>query len=82
MEEILKNDISSLKLDKDIMNKLNKLGISSIYKICNCSRMELKEQGLKAEEVSDIIISLQLLGLDLKKNHAKRNTLLENKSVK
>ncbi|MDO4282522.1 MAG: hypothetical protein Q4D02_02705 [Clostridia bacterium] len=77
MKNTLRENILVLKLDKKITDKLQKLEIDNIYKICNYSRMELQENGFCNEEITKISISLQLLGFDLKRNHAKRNTLLD-----
>lgn len=73
MKKILSKNISILKLENDIMNRLLSNHIDTILKLCNYTRMKLTELGFQNEEIKDIIIELQLLGLDLKKNHAKRN---------
>mgnify|MGYP004475069813 CR=1 FL=1 len=40
--------------------------------------MELVKIVFLNDEINKIILKLQLNGLDLKHNHAKRNTLLDN----
>lgn len=78
MNEILEKNISTLNLEKNIIYKLLSNEITNIFKLCNYSRMELTDLGLSNEDINEIIIKLQLKGLDLKSNHAKRNTLLDN----
>ena len=78
MNEILEKNISTLNLGKNIFNKLLSNEITNILELCNYSRMELVDIGLSNEDINEIIVKLQLMGLDLKPNHAKRNTLLDN----
>lgn len=78
MNEILEKNISTLNLGKNIFNKLLSNEITNILELCNYSRMELADIGLSNEDINQIIVKLQLMGLDLKPNHAKRNTLLDN----
>lgn len=65
---------------KDIKNTMQKITIkiNNIFKLCNYSRMELVKIVFLNDEINKIILKLQLNGLDLKHNHAKRNTLLDN----
>ncbi len=79
MKKILSNDISTLNLNSKIKAKLKQNNINTILELCNKSRMELTEFNLTNPEISDIAICLQLNGVDLKKNHAKRNTIIESK---
>lgn len=78
MEEKLKDNVYILKLSKDLYNKLLSHNINTIYELCNYSRMELTELKFENYEINDLIVKLQLIGLDLKSNHAKRNTLLDS----
>lgn len=78
MDKNLNNNISILRLGKNITNTLLNNNIKTILNLCNYSRMELSDLELSNEQINEIIIALQLLGLDLKRNHAKRNTLLDN----
>lgn len=78
MHKSLEKDIKTLKLDKNIKNKLKEININTIFELCNYSKMELTSTGLTNPQVNDISICLQLIGLDLKKNHAKKNTIIEN----
>jgi len=78
MNEILEKNISTLNLGKNIFNKLLSNKITNILKLCNYSRMELVDLGFSNDDINEIIIKIQLNGLDLKPNHAKKNTLLDN----
>ena len=78
MNEILEKNISALNFGKTISNKLILNKITYILKLCNYSRMELSDLGFSNDEINEIIIKLQLNGLDLKPNHAKKNTLINN----
>jgi hypothetical protein len=77
MKEILEKDISILRLEKNITKNLLSNNIDNVLKLCNYSRIELSELNFTNEQINEIIIGLQLIGLDLKKNHAKRNTVLD-----
>ena len=52
--------------------------IDTVVKLCNHSRLELIDAGLAHPQINDVIVSLQLVGLDLKKNHARKNTIVES----
>ncbi len=78
MNELLKKEIKSLKMPKKIINKLEKNNINTVLELCGNSRMDLAEKEFLKEEINEIIITLQLLGLDLKKNHAKKNPIIED----
>lgn len=77
MKKILNENISILHLGKNITNTLLNNNIDTILKLCNYTRMSLVELNLTNNQINEIIIGLQLLGLDLKRNHAKRNTALD-----
>lgn len=77
MEKILNKNVTELKINKSIKEILLNNNINSIYNICTYSRMELTEIGLNNVQVNDIIVALQLLGLDLKRNRSRKNTLVE-----
>lgn len=77
MKEILEKNIAILKLENKITNKLLENKIDTIFKLCNYTRVNLVNLKFRSTQINDIIIRLQLLGLDLKKNHAKRNTTLD-----
>jgi len=80
MDKNLEKNISNLRLGKNITNKLLSNNIKTILDLCNYSRMELSELEFLNEQINEIIIALQLLGLDLKRNHAKKNTILYSNS--
>ena len=79
MGKILDRNVSTLKLNSNITEKLLDNNIDTILNLCNHTRIELSDLEFANDEINEIIINLQLIGLDLKKNHAKKNTLLKNK---
>ena len=79
MRELLEKPISKLQFDKKIKDILIDKEIDTLYKVCTYSRMELaNEIGLNNIQINDLIIYLQLQGLDLKPNHAKKNVRLDS----
>lgn len=58
-------DISKLKLPESTILKLKDNNIITINDIWILNRKELKSIGLNDSEINKIIISLQLIGLDL-----------------
>ena len=79
MGKILDKNVSNLKLEEKITEKLLENNIDTLLKVCNCTRIQLSNLEFSNVEINEIIINLQLMGLDLKKNHAKKNSLLKNK---
>ena len=59
--------IDILTLDKNIVDILKKNEIVTIENLWVMNRKKLKELGFKDNDVKQIIIKLQLLGLDLNK---------------
>ena len=59
--------IENLKLSKSINKILKSNNIIYIKDLWILNRKKLKELGFKDKEIKDIIISLQLQGLDLNK---------------
>ena len=59
--------ISSLSLSKELLNKLKDKGINYIEDVWLLKRTDLKILGFSNDEINNIIISLQLIGLDLNK---------------
>lgn len=59
--------ISSLSLSKELVNKLKDKGINYIEDVWVLKRADLKTLGISNDEINNIIISLQLIGLDLNK---------------
>ena len=76
MKEVLFKGVDELIRDKNIINTLDGIGISSVADLCNYSRMELSQKGVPNSQVNDIRIALQLNGVDLKPNHARKNSLI------
>ncbi len=60
-------DISKLKIQESTILKLKDNNLITINDIWILSRKELKSIGLSDSEINKIIISLQLIGLDLNK---------------
>ena len=79
MQERLQKGIETLNLAKGITKTLKENNINTIYELCKFSRMELSSIGLTNSQITDVAIALQLLGLDLKKNHAKKNLIVDGK---
>lgn len=63
----IEKDIKILDLDKQISDLLKKNDIVTIENLWVLDRKKLKELGLKDNEIKQITIKLQLLGLDLNK---------------
>ena len=76
MKEIFGKEVKEIIKDRKILGTLDELGIGNIAELCNYSRMELNEKGLTNSSVNDIRIALQLNGIDLKPNHARKNSLI------
>ena len=60
-------DVSSLSLSKELINKLKDKELNYIEDVWVLKRIDLKNMGFSNDEINDIIISLQLIGLDLNK---------------
>ena len=71
MTKTLEKEISSLKLDDDIVNFLKTQNIIYIKELCGIKRQELKKLGMKDKQIKQIIIKLELLGLGLDKKRSK-----------
>ena len=76
MKEILCKSVNEVIRDKKILGTLDEIGISNVGDLCNFSRMELNEKGIPNSQVNDLRIALQLNGIDLKPNHARKNSLI------
>jgi DNA-directed RNA polymerase alpha subunit len=63
----LEDKIENLNLSKNINKILKENNIVYIKDLWNLTRKQLKAFKLKDNEIKDIIISLQLQGLDLNK---------------
>lgn len=73
----LEKDIKTLKINKKIEKILKENKIITINDLCLKSRMELRELGIENNFINDILVKLQLIGLNLKQNHSKKNITLE-----
>lgn len=76
MKEVYKS-VETMNLDKKTKSILINNNINTIFELCNYSRMELSDIKLINSQINKILIELQLKGLDLKANHAKKNSILE-----
>ena len=76
LKGLLCNGLMHSVRDEYTKMKLNEIGISNVGELCNFSRMELNEKGVPNSQVNDIRIALQLNGIDLKPNHARKNSLI------
>ncbi len=65
---ILDFPIKKLGINSNIINVLNKNNINTIRDVWNKNKPFLKEIGLSDKQINQIIIKLQLLGLDLNKH--------------
>ena len=59
--------ISSLSLSKELINKLKDKELNYIEDVWVLKRINLKNLGFTNDEIKEIVISLQLIGLDLNK---------------
>lgn len=62
---ILDKEVSSLSLDKEIIQKLSSHDINIVEDLWVLTRNDLKKMTLTDKEINDIIIKLQLNALDL-----------------
>jgi len=60
-------NIDNLSLDGILIARLKELNINYIEELIKYKRSNLKDKGFNNSEINRIIISLQLLGLDLNK---------------
>ena len=65
--EYVESNIDILDLDSDIIKILLDNKIDTVGLVWSQTRKSLKSLGLKDSEIKQIIIKLQLLGLDLNK---------------
>lgn len=63
--KIIKNDLIYIDIDKNIINRLNKMGINTIEELCKTNRKTLNKYGFNTKQINHMIIKLQLVGLDL-----------------
>ena len=65
--KILSEPLDYLELKKETINLLNSNNINNIEDLWKTSRIKLKQISLTQDEIKEIIIKLQLHGLDLNK---------------
>lgn len=68
-KEDLNKNVDYLHLNENLIQKLQTNDILTIEDLWNTNRTILKSYSLKDNEIKEIIIKLQLIGLDL--NHKK-----------
>ena len=73
----LYKDVTTLKINSKIAEQLKQNNINNIYELCHYSKMELVKLGIPNTDINNIMVQLQLLGLNLKSNHAIKNTLID-----
>lgn len=61
----LEKSLSFLELDKNIISTLNNNGINCIQDLWILKRKDLKGLSLTDQQIKEITIKLQLIGLDL-----------------
>lgn len=77
MKKVLEKEIDTLAINKKIIDILKQNRINTVCDVCENSRMELASIGLTNNQINQIVVLLQLQGLDLKPNHAKKNSILD-----
>lgn len=59
--------MSELNLSNEILDIFKKNKINTIEKLTNLERNDLKKMSLTNSQINQVIIQLQLVGMDLKK---------------
>jgi len=67
MFKINNKDVNNLSLSKELINKLKDKELNYIEDVWVLKRINLKNLGFTNDEIKEIVISLQLIGLDLNK---------------
>lgn len=65
--EVLSKNINLLKLDNTLIDKLNSINICKVEDLWLCTRTYLKNNEFTNNDITEIKIKLQLVGLDLNK---------------
>ncbi len=63
---IKQQDITKIKINGELLSVLKRNKIRIISQLCNKTKKQLKEFGIKQSDIKQIEIELELLGLDLK----------------
>lgn len=69
--EVLEKDIEVITKNKDILEKLRNNGIILVKDLCNKTKKDLEELQIPNIYIKEIVISLQMNGVDLKKKNKK-----------
>lgn len=65
--DFLNDNVDKLNFKKNVYDVLTSHDINSVHDLWCLKRKELKDWGLRDSEIKDVVIALQLLGLDLNK---------------
>ena len=69
--EVLEKDVEVITRNKDVLTKLRENNINEVKDLCEKTRKDLEEMGIPNIYIKEIIISLQINGVDLKKKGRK-----------
>lgn len=64
---LLKEDLSILNLNDDVMQRLEENNIMKVEDLCSMTKADLRNINFEQSDISSIEIKLQLNGLDIKK---------------
>ena len=64
---LLKEDLSILNLNDDVMQRLEDNNIMKVEDLCSMTKADLRNINFEQSDISTIEIKLQLNGLDIKK---------------
>ncbi len=67
----MNDSIKCLELGKDLIKRLEEHNIISVNDLWKMKRQELKDLGFNNKDINELIIKLQLSGLDLNKKYVK-----------
>lgn len=73
LKEELNSSISYLQLNNDLLEKLFSLKINYIKDLWQLTRNDLKRMSITDYEINQIVIKLQLEGIDLNKKIYNKN---------
>ena len=71
MESILEKDINYLNFNKNISSILRENNVNKVYDLWQINKKTLKNIGMNKDDIKQIIIKLELHGLDLNKKITK-----------
>lgn len=64
---LLKEDLSILNLNDDVMQRLEENNIMKVEDLCSMTKADLRNINFEQSDINTIEIKLQLNGLDIKK---------------